>query len=303
MALAPKYLIVIAGPTASGKTSIAINLAQHFETEIISCDSRQLYREMSIGTAKPSSTELALVKHHFIDSHSIHDQYDAGQYEKDANDLLEQLFQTKDVVIMAGGTGLFIKAAIEGLDPLPAKSSELREKWNSVYKSDGIKPLQDRLKHLDIEKWETIDQDNPQRLIRAIEICESSGLLHSDLQTSPAKDRSFKCIQIALDVPRDLLYDRINQRVDTMIQQGLQQEVECLHQFSDLGTLKTVGYSEVIAALEGITSMSEAIDKIKQHTRNYAKRQITWFKKMNMSWFSPTDYDKILDFIKKEMQY
>jgi tRNA dimethylallyltransferase len=296
-----KYLIVIAGPTASGKTSIAIQLAKHFNTEILSCDSRQLYREMSIGTAKPSAEELESVKHHFINSHSILEDYDAGKYEQDANELLGQLFNNKDVVVMAGGTGLFIKAALEGLDVLPTKSEEIREHWQKIYDAEGVKPLQDHLQTLDPEKFGTMDQYNPQRLIRAIEICEQSGKTHAQLQSSQKKNRPYSVIKIALSIPREKLYQRIDDRVDAMLDQGLLEEVKSLVAHSSQNALKTVGYNEIFDALSGNFTMDEAVDKIKQHSRNYAKRQITWFKKMNMTWLSPFDYESILAHVESEI--
>jgi tRNA dimethylallyltransferase len=302
MSLPAKTLIIIAGPTASGKTSIAIKLAQEFDTEIISCDSRQLYREMTIGTAKPSNNELSQVKHHFINSHSIHEEYDAGKYETDANLLLKTLFEKHEVVIMAGGTGLFIKAAIEGLDSLPQKSEAIRAKWQQILENTGIEPLQNHLKEIDPEKFSTMDQNNPQRLIRALEICELSGKKHTDIQTSEPKPRPYRCIQIALDLPRDLLYERINERVDAMVLAGLEGEVRGLSEHSQINALKTVGYNEFFDAFEGKHSIDDAIDKVKQHSRNYAKRQITWFKKMDNAWFSPFDYEAILSHVRVRLE-
>jgi len=297
-----KFLIVIAGPTASGKTVCAIDIAQHFNTEILSCDSRQVYREISIGTAKPSEEELAQVPHHFINSHSIHDNYDAGQYEKDVDQKLNTLFTSKNVVVMAGGTGLFIKAAIEGLDDLPDGSEEIRQYWKMQFEERGVEALQEKLKELDPEKFESMDSYNPQRLIRAIEICLITGKKHADLQTASVKTKTYNIIGIALDVERDVLYERINQRVDEMMNSGLLEEVKSVHQYANLNALKTVGYSELFDYLNGKCELDFAIDKIKQHSRNYAKRQITWFNKMNLEWFSPENKQGILSYIESEMK-
>lgn len=296
-----KHLVVVAGPTASGKTSLAIKLAQEFSTEIISCDSRQLYREMSIGTAKPSQEELSAVKHHFIDHISIHDPYDAGMFEKEANELLDDLFKTKDVVIMAGGTGLFIRAVVEGLDELPERSEELRAKWQGIFESQGIEPLQEELKRLDPEKFENMDQSNPQRLMRAIEICTLSGQTHTEIQTAKAKNRPYNTIGLALDVPREKLYERINTRVDQMVKDGLLGEAKSLYKHKNINALKTVGYTELFEHFDGKMSREEAIDKIKQHSRNYAKRQITWFKKMNLFWVEPERVSEIVDYVKSKI--
>lgn len=301
MGSSTKYLIAVAGPTASGKTSTSIQLAQEFNTEILSCDSRQLYREMNIGTAKPSVEELNQVKHHFINSQSISEDYDAGNFEKDANHILAQLFENKDIAIMTGGTGLFLKSAIHGLDPLPGKNEEIRSKWQKILEQKGIEALQDHLKVLDPQKWESMDRFNPQRVIRAIEICEQSGSTHAQLQSANAKPRPYKVILIALDIPREELYARIDARVDQMLEEGLIDEVRSLQEYQHLNALKTVGYTEIFQALNGECSLDEAIEKVKQHSRNYAKRQITWFKKMGAHWMSPYNYPSILNYIKSQM--
>jgi tRNA dimethylallyltransferase len=290
-----KQLIVIGGPTASGKTALAIRLAQHFSTEILSADSRQFYREMNIGTAKPTEEELSLVKHHFINNLSTHDNYSVGDFEKDAIAVLEKLFETKDVVIMVGGTGLYIKAVCEGLDVFPDTPLTIRQDFEALMAENGLEYLQNLLKEVDFEYFSEVDIDNPKRVIRALSVWKASGQPFSSFRKGERVNRFFTPQYICLDVPRPLLYERINTRVDTMIAEGLVAEAKELHLFKHLNSLQTVGYSELFDYFEGNLSLSEAIDKIKQHTRNYAKRQVTWFRKEDY-WqhFNPTDFDKII---------
>jgi tRNA dimethylallyltransferase len=271
--LSNKRLIVIAGPTGVGKTRFAIQLAQHFKTEIISADSRQLFKELNIGVARPTKEELSTVKHHFIASHSIHEDYNAGKYEREVNECLEQLFVKHDVVVMCGGTGLYIKAATEGLDDLPAQDKELRNELNALFNNSGMEGLLKRLDDLGIDK-QGIEVDNPQRVIRAIEINK----LKSKMKSKSKTNRAYKCSYYFLNRDREKLYERINQRVDMMLEDGLLKEVKNLHPHKDLNSLKTVGYQELFDAFDGKWTQQEAIEKIKQHTRNYAKRQLTWFR-------------------------
>ncbi len=290
-----KTLIIIAGPTAIGKTTLAISLAKHFKTEIISADSRQFYREMNIGTAKPSAVELKEVKHHLINSHSVLDQFNAGDFEKESIELINKLFLDHDQVIMAGGSGLFINAVSHGFDQLPIATDEIRTYLNTILDEKGITFLQDRLKKIDPVYYKEVDIFNPQRIIRALEVFESSGKTFSSLRTNIKKQRPFNIVKIGLNTDRNLLYERINLRVDQMIKDGLIEEVEGLKSYRHLNPLNTVGYSEIFNYIEGKSTREEAIEKIKQNTRRFAKRQITWFNKSeDINWFKPDEFDSII---------
>lgn len=288
------------GPTAVGKTATAILLAQYFNTEIISADSRQFYREMTIGTAKPDAEELAAVPHHFIDSHSIEEEYSAGDFERDALKLLDELFKTKDVVTMVGGSGLFVRAVCEGLDDLPKAPEGVREALNKSFEEHGLEPLKARLKEIDPNYYAVADIDNPQRVIRALEVFDSTGKPISYYQKKDLSQRSFDIITIGLNMDREKLYNRINLRVDKMMEAGLVEEVRSLVKYRHKPAMLTVGYSEIFDYFDGKITLAEAVDKIKQNSRRYAKRQITWFKKYgNTTWFEPGDMDGFLKFITK----
>jgi tRNA dimethylallyltransferase len=293
-----KTLIIIAGPTAIGKTSLAISLAKHFKTEIISADSRQFYREMNIGTAKPSEVELKEVKHHLINSHSILDQFNAGDFEKESIQLINKLFLDHDQVIMAGGSGLFINAVSHGFDQLPIASEEIRTYFNTILEEKGIKFLQDRLKKIDPVYYNEVDIFNPQRVIRALEVFESSGKTFSSLRTNIKKQRPFNIVKIGLNTDRHILYERINRRVDQMIKEGLIEEVDGLKSYRHLNPLNTVGYSEILNYLDGKSNREEAIEKIKQNTRRFAKRQLTWFNKSeDIKWYKPDELEPIIQYL------
>jgi len=290
-----KTLIIIAGPTAIGKTELAISLAEHFKTEIISADSRQFYREMNIGTAKPSEAELTAVKHHLINSHSVLDQFNAGDFEKKSIEIINNLFLDHDQVIMAGGSGLFINAVCNGFDQLPAASEEIRDHLNKLFVEKGIEFLQHRLKKIDPVYYDEVDIFNPQRIIRALEVFESTGKTFSSLRTNLKKQRPFNIAKIGLNTDREKLYERINHRVDRMVDEGLIEEVENLKSYRHLNPLNTVGYSEILNYLDGKCTKEEAIEKIKQNTRRFAKRQITWFKKSEeIHWFDPQEPESII---------
>ncbi len=274
-----KKLIIIGGPTASGKTDCAIQLAQHFGTEILSADSRQFYKEMSIGTAKPQLSDLAKAKHHFIGNLSIHDAYSVGDFERDALAVLETIFETHDTAIMVGGTGLYIRAVCEGLDVFPDVPLSIRDEFEAIFENEGIEPLQKLLQDVDYEYFMKADIHNPMRLIRALSVWKASGKPFSSYLSGNKVERDFTPIYIALEMPRAVLYDRINRRVDLMIAEGLFEEAKNLYPFKDLNALQTVGYTELFAHFDGEMTLDEAVDKIKQHTRNYAKRQMTWFRK------------------------
>ncbi len=293
-----KTLVVVVGPTAVGKTATAIFLANHFGTEIISADSRQFYKEMNIGTAKPDDMELAAAKHHFINSHSIQEEYSAGDFERDALLSLDNIFQEHDVAIMVGGSGLFVKAVCEGLDNLPKAPEGVRDRLNKDFEELGLEYLKDRLKIIDPSFYAAADIDNPQRVIRALEVYEATGMPMSYYQKNNVANRPFDIITIGLNMDREKLYDRINLRVDKMIENGLVAEVESLVAYRQKPAMLTVGYSEIFDYLDKHITLDEAIDKVKQNSRRYAKRQITWFKKYgNTTWFEPTQQQEIKDFI------
>ena len=293
-----KTLIIIAGPTAIGKTALAISLAKHFKTEIISADSRQFYREMNIGTAKPSEAELKEVKHHLINSHSVLDQFNAGDFEKESIELINKLFLNHDQVIMVGGSGLFINAVSHGFDQLPIATEEIRNYFNTILEEKGIKFLQDQLKKIDPVYYKEVDIYNPQRIIRALEVFECSGETFSSLRTNIKKQRPFNIVKIGLNTDRNIVYERINLRVDQMIKDGLIKEVEGLKSFRHLNPLNTVGYSEIFDYLEGKSNREEAIEKIKQNTRRFAKRQLTWFKKSeDIKWYKPDELEPIIQYL------
>lgn len=291
-------LIVIAGPTAAGKTALAIQIAKHFKTEIISADSRQFYQEMSIGTAKPSKEELAAVRHHLIDSHSVKDFFSVGDFEREVINLLEKLFKTHDQVVLVGGSGLFINAICDGFDELPVASEETRSRLNQLLSEKGIEHLQEKLKKADPAYYAEVDIKNPQRLIRALEVFESTGKTFSSFRTKIPKKRNFNIIKLAINPTREKLYKQINLRVDQMLENGLFEEVERLKEYRHLNALNTVGYSEIFDYLDGKHTKQEAIDKIKQNTRRFAKRQLTWFKKSeDINWFDPLQPDSILEYL------
>ena len=298
-----KYLISIIGPTAIGKTKLAIAIANHFNTEIISADSRQFYKEMQIGTAVPSVEELNQAKHHFIQQISISDNFNVGDFERKAIQKISSLHQDHDIVIMVGGSGLYVKAVCEGLDEFPNVDPQIRIGLNKTLKTKGITALQSQLKHLDLKTYQTIALENPQRVIRALEVCISSGKPYSHFLNTKTKKRNFKTITVGLTAERSIIYDRINQRVDQMIIQGLVEEVRSLLKFKHLNSLKTVGYTELFKYLENEWSLEMAVLEIKKNTRRFAKRQLTWFKiDKSILWFDyQSDIKVILNDIKSRL--
>lgn len=294
-----KYLIVIAGPTAVGKTRAAIHIAGRFATEILSADSRQFYREMSIGTAVPSPEELSAVKHHFVQDRSVLNDFDVQKYATEATVLLESLFVKHNIIVMTGGSGLYIDAVCKGLDALPDISEETRQQVNQLYAAQGLKGLQDRCLTLDPEYFTTADIKNPRRLQRAIEVCLQTGKPYSELRKGGVAERPFTTIYIGLQRERVQLIERINARTDQMIAAGFVEEARKLYPLRHLNALNTVGYKELFAHFEGNDSLEEAINKIKISTRQYAKRQMTWFKKnAEYQWFDPEDVEGIYAYIK-----
>ncbi|MFD0835813.1 tRNA (adenosine(37)-N6)-dimethylallyltransferase MiaA [Mariniflexile aquimaris] len=299
-----KLLLSIVGPTAIGKTALSIKLANAFNTEIISADSRQFFKEMSIGTAAPSTEELTAAKHHFIHHKSIQDNYNVGAFEKDALNLLHQLFHNHDVVIMVGGSGMYVDAVTKGLDYFPDVDPNIRETLNKHLQEQGLPYLQNQLKELDAKSYTNIAIDNPHRVIRALEICIGTGKPYSSFLNKKNNNRNFETITIGLTADRDIIYNRINQRVDIMMQQGLLDEVKSLIPFKSLNALNTVGYKELFNYLEGEWTLDFAISEIKKNTRRFAKRQLTWFKKdENTLWFDYlTSADSIVEKINEELK-
>ncbi len=296
------YLIVIGGATASGKTSLAIQLAQHFDTAILSCDSRQFFREMTIGTAKPTPEELAQAPHYFINSLSIETEYSVGDYERDTLQCLENIYQEKQVAIMVGGSGLYIQAVCEGLDVFPDVPRAIRDELEALYESEGIAALQAELQGSDPTYYAKVDTQNPHRLIRALSVCRVSGQPFSSFFNQAKTARNFKPIFILLEWERALLYERINKRVDMMVAAGLVEEARGLFPHRANTALQTVGYQELFEHFEGNISLEEAIELIKRNSRRYAKRQMTWFRR-DARWkgFAPQDVEDIKVFIKEEM--
>lgn len=293
-----KQLIVIHGPTAIGKTRLSIELAKHYNTEIISCDSRQFYKELKIGAAPPSPDELLAVKHHFIQHLSVTDHYSVGNFEQDAINKIEQLFQTYDKLIMVGGSGLYIDAVCKGIDTMPKISDAIRNKLNENYTKKGLVWLQNKLKEIDPTYYANCDKNNPQRLIRALEVKQQTGKSISDFQKKEHKKRPFNIIKIGLQMDREQLYNRINCRVDIMMQKGLLEEVESLIPFQNYNALNTVGYKELFQYFKGNISLEESVEEIKKNTRRFAKRQLTWFRRdKDIQWFSTNKIEDITPFI------
>lgn len=295
-------LIVIAGPTAVGKTSTGIEIAKSLGTEIISVDSRQFYKELQIGVAAPTIEELRDVRHHFVGHLSITDYYNVSMFEKDVLNFLEKWFQKNPVALMVGGSGLYIDAVCKGIDDFPDPPDELRNVLKSRLKTEGIKSLRDELKQVDPDYYDVVDLDNPNRIQRALEVYHTTGIPFSELRKNTVKKRPFDIVKIALNRPRAELFERIHSRVDQMIEDGLIDEVKSLGKYRDLNSLNTVGYKEILKYLDGEWSLDLAIEKIKTNTRRYAKRQLTWFKKNEVyKWFQPSDKSDILNLIKGKL--
>ena len=298
-----KHLICIVGATAIGKTTLGIKLANHFKTDIISCDSRQFYKEMTIGTAVPSSDELTAVTHHFIQNRSILDAYNVGQFERDALKKIDELFQENNIVIMVGGSGLYVDAVLKGLDYFPDVNPQIREQLNQQLKENGLESLQKQLKELDIESYNSIAIENPHRIIRALEVCIGADKPYSYYKNKPKKKRDFTPITIGITAEREIIYNRINQRVDNMMSEGLLDEAKELHQYKSLNALQTVGYRELFQFLDDEITLDFAISEIKKNTRRFAKRQNTWFKKdKTIKWFDfEEDSEKIISYINSKL--
>lgn len=296
-------LIVILGPTGVGKTNISLRLAEKFGCPIVSSDSRQFYRELKIGTAAPTDEELKRVKHYFIGTHSIFDEYNAGQYEIDAIKLLDELFQKHDVVLLVGGSMMYIDAVCKGFDDIPSVDAETREFWQKEYAEKGLEFIQNELKRLDEKHYHEVDLKNPKRVIHALEICTMAEKPYSDLRTGERKKRNFDILKIGLNRPRPELYERINLRVDKMVENGLIEEARQYYEFKHLNTLNTVGYKELFTHWDGEFDLNFAINLIKQDSRRYAKRQLTWFNRDDeINWFHPEDENLVIQFIENRLQ-
>ena len=279
-------LITIVGPTAIGKTALSIQLANAFNASIISCDSRQFFKEMTIGTAVPEPKELAAAKHYFIQNRSVFDSYNVGEFERDTLEKLEVLFKENPIQIMVGGSGLYVDAVLNGLDYFPEVAPEIREALLLKLEKEGIEVLQKQLKELDLETYKLIAIDNPHRIMRALEVCIGSGIPYSTFKNKPKKPRNFKSIKIGLNADREIIYNRINQRVDAMIDNGLIEEAKTLYAHKELNALQTVGYRELFSFFDGNFTQEFAISEIKKNSRRFAKRQLTWFKRdKNILWF------------------
>jgi tRNA dimethylallyltransferase len=296
-------LITVVGPTAIGKTALSIQLANTFNASIISCDSRQFFKEMTIGTAVPEPKELEAAKHYFIQNRSVFEAYNVGEFERDALEKLEELFKENPIQIMVGGSGLYVDAVLKGLDYFPEVDQEIREDLVLKLEKDGIQALQQQLKELDIETYNTIALDNPHRIMRALEICIGTGIPYASFKNKPKKSRNFNSIKVGLNADRELIYNRINQRVDTMMSNGLLEEAKKLYPYKELNALQTVGYRELFAVFDKTFTKEFAVSEIKKNTRRFAKRQLTWFKRdENILWFdSLTGFEKIKNTIKKQI--
>jgi len=295
-------LIVLLGPTGVGKTELSLQIAEQFAAPILSCDSRQFYKEMKIGTAAPTQEQLARATHYFIATRSINDEYNAGSYEEDAIRLLEELFQKHKVVLLTGGSMMYIDAVCKGFDDLPAIPSELRSKWNKFYEEQGLEAIQQKLKEADPDYYHEVDICNHKRIIHALEICEIAQMPYSFLRKKQKKQRPFHIVKIGLNRPRAELYERINQRVDQMLNDGLEEEAQKLFEHRHLNALNTVGYKELFSYFCGRITRDEAIALIKQNSRRYAKRQLTWFNRDEaITWFHPEQNNEIIEFLNKKI--
>ncbi len=295
-----KTLVVVLGPTASGKTDVAIRLAEYFDTEIISADSRQFYREIPIGTAAPTVQQLSAVPHHFVGNLSLNDEYNVSRFEQDVLALLKDKFRKLDIMVMTGGSGLYIDAVCKGIDRLPDPDPQLRKTLEEKYEQQGIGALQEQLKSLDPEYYALVDLQNYKRLLRAIEVCLQTGHKYSELRLNKPQKRDFNILKIGLNLPREQLFGRINRRTEIMLSGGWPEEARSVLPYRHKNALNTVGYKELFAYFDKKLTWEEAVEKIKTNTRRYAKRQLTWFRKdKEIHWFSPEDVEAILQFVKE----
>lgn len=293
-----RRLLVIVGPTGSGKTDLSIRLAQHYAAPILSTDSRQFYRGIPIGTAQPTEEQLSAVEHHLIASHELEDGLNCGSYETLALETLDRLFEQHENVVAVGGSGLYVQALCEGMDDLPTADEELRSELSRRLAEEGLESLVAQLKELDPGYWEQVDRQNPARVLRALEVCIQTGLPYSEQRTGNKHVRDFEIRKIGVDMPREILYERIDRRVEMMMEEGLEQEARKVYPLRHLNSLQTVGYKELFAYFDGAISRQEAIDLIKRNSRRYAKRQLTWFRRdPAIRWFHPSELEAIIHWI------
>lgn len=298
MSISRPTLIVVVGPTGSGKSALAVELAKHYGAPIISTDSRQVYRGLPIGTAQPTADELAAAKHYFIADREVEDNFNCGRYETEALALLEELFRDNRYVVAVGGSGLYVKALCEGMDSLPEADDAVREMLKSRLESEGVGSLVEELRRLDPKYAEEVDLCNPARVMRALEVCLTTGKPYSEQRSGTVAERWFNIVKIGTDMPRDVLYERIDRRVDMMVDEGLVEEARAMYPKRALNSLQTVGYREMFDYFDGTISLAEAIELVKRNSRRYAKRQLTWFRRdESIGWFAPTDLEHIIEFI------
>lgn len=298
MSISRPTLIVVVGPTGSGKSALAVELAKHYGAPIISTDSRQVYRGLPIGTAQPTADELAAAKHYFIADREVEDNFNCGRYEAEALALLEELFKDNRYVVAVGGSGLYVKALCEGMDSLPEADDAVREMLKSRLENEGIGSLVEELRRLDPKYAEEVDLCNPARVMRALEVCLTTGKPYSEQRSGTVAERWFNIVKIGTDMPRDVLYERIDRRVDMMVEEGLVEEARAMYPKRALNSLQTVGYREMFDYFDGTISLAEAIELVKRNSRRYAKRQLTWFRRdESIGWFAPTDLEHIIEFI------
>jgi len=297
-----KTLLVLIGPTGVGKTELSLRLAENFGSPIISSDSRQLYADLKIGTAAPTPEQLNKVPHHFVGTLKLTDYYSAAQYEAEVLKLLEKLFQSKDVIVMTGGSMMYVDAVCKGIDDIPTVDKDTRELLIHRYETEGLERLCSELKLLDPEYYKIVDLKNPKRVIHALEICYMTGKTYTSFRTRSTKERPFQILKIGLTRDREELYERINRRVDIMMEDGLLEEVKSVYPYKHLNSLNTVGYKELFNYLDGVWDLPFAIEKIKQNSRIYSRKQMTWFKRDNeITWFHPDQEEDIMDYIKKKL--
>lgn len=293
-----KTLVVLLGPTGVGKTDLSIEIARSFDTSIISCDSRQIYKEMRIGTAVPAKEQLAAVPHFFIQTKSVRDYYNSWQFEVEALSVIRKLFETRDVVLMTGGSMLYIDAVCKGIDDIPTIAPELRAELMEIFERQGLEPIRAMLKELDPIFYEQVDLNNGKRVLHAVEVCRMAGVPYSSLRTHTPKDRGFNIVQVGLNREREELYNRIDRRVDVMLEEGLEDEVRGLYPLRHLNALNTVGYKEFFDYFENKTDYDEAVRLIKRNSRRYARKQLSWFRRdEHIHWFHPNQYTEIMDFV------
>lgn len=291
-------LIVVLGPTGVGKSSVSIELAKYYNTEIVSADSRQFFRELCIGTAVPSAEELNTVPHHFIQSKSIHDYYNVSEFETDALSLIDQLFMSNNPLILTGGSMLYVDTVCKGIDDIPTVSPEIRNEVVRWYEVHGLEALQQKLQELDPEYFSNVDQNNPKRLLHAVEICMMTGKTFTSFRKNTIKQRPFRILKVGINQDRSILYDRINKRVDLMMDSGLLEEAKSVYQFRNLNSLNTVGYKEIFEFLDGNCTLDESVDLIKRNSRRYARKQLTWFRRdPEIKWFEPGQIDEIIAYL------